>query len=59
MTSMRQPPMRILALMSSREPLLDNIPHQLLQAMQRTALDFTGPEFVALRDRSQRIGRTA
>ena len=29
-----------------------NIPHRVLQAMQRPAVDFTGPEFVALRDRS-------
>ena len=29
-----------------------NIPHRVLQAMQRPAIDFTGPEFVALRDRS-------
>lgn len=28
-----------------------NIPHRVLQAMQRPAVDFTGPEFVALRDR--------
>ncbi len=29
-----------------------NIPHRVLQAMQRPAVDFTGPQFVALRDRS-------
>ena len=29
-----------------------NIPHRVLQAMARPAVDFTGPEFVALRDRS-------
>jgi len=29
-----------------------NIPHRVLQAMQRPAVDFTGPEFTALRDRS-------
>lgn len=29
-----------------------NIPHRVLQAMQRPAVDFTAPEFVALRDRS-------
>ncbi len=29
-----------------------NIPHRVLQAMQRPAVDFTGAEFVALRDRS-------
>ncbi len=29
-----------------------NIPHRVLQAMQRPAVDFMGPEFVALRDRS-------
>jgi alanine-glyoxylate transaminase/serine-glyoxylate transaminase/serine-pyruvate transaminase len=29
-----------------------NIPRRVLQAMQRPAIDFTGPEFVALRDRS-------
>jgi alanine-glyoxylate transaminase/serine-glyoxylate transaminase/serine-pyruvate transaminase len=29
-----------------------NIPHRVLQAMQRPAIDFTGPEFVAIRDRS-------
>ena len=29
-----------------------NIPHRVLQAMQRPAIDFMGPEFVALRDRS-------
>jgi alanine-glyoxylate transaminase/serine-glyoxylate transaminase/serine-pyruvate transaminase len=29
-----------------------NIPHRVLQAMQRPAVDFTGPEFVAQRDRS-------
>ena len=29
-----------------------NVPHRVLQAMQRPAVDFTGPEFVALRDRS-------
>jgi alanine-glyoxylate transaminase/serine-glyoxylate transaminase/serine-pyruvate transaminase len=29
-----------------------NIPHRVLQAMARPAIDFTGPEFVALRDRS-------
>ncbi len=29
-----------------------NIPHRVLQAMARPAVDFMGPEFVALRDRS-------
>ncbi len=29
-----------------------NIPHRVLQAMARPAIDFTGPEFIALRDRS-------
>ena len=29
-----------------------NIPHRVLQAMARPAVDFTAPEFVALRDRS-------
>jgi alanine-glyoxylate transaminase/serine-glyoxylate transaminase/serine-pyruvate transaminase len=29
-----------------------NIPHRVLQAMARPTVDFTGPEFVALRDRS-------
>ncbi len=29
-----------------------NIPHRVLQAMARPSVDFTGPEFVALRDRS-------
>ncbi len=29
-----------------------NIPHRVLLAMARPAIDFTGPEFVALRDRS-------
>jgi alanine-glyoxylate transaminase/serine-glyoxylate transaminase/serine-pyruvate transaminase len=29
-----------------------NIPHRVLQAMARPAIDFMGPEFVALRDRS-------
>src|SRR5471032_3350957 len=29
-----------------------NIPHRVLLAMARPAVDFTGPEFVALRDRS-------
>ena len=29
-----------------------NIPHRVLQAMRRPAIDFMGPEFVALRDRS-------
>jgi alanine-glyoxylate transaminase / serine-glyoxylate transaminase / serine-pyruvate transaminase len=29
-----------------------NIPHRVLQAMQRPTVDFTAPEFVALRDRS-------
>ena len=29
-----------------------NIPHRVLQAMARPAVDFTGPEFVALRERS-------
>lgn len=29
-----------------------NIPLRVLQAMARPAVDFTGPEFVALRDRS-------
>src|SRR2546421_5511375 len=29
-----------------------NIPHRVQQAMARPAVDFTGPEFVALRDRS-------
>jgi alanine-glyoxylate transaminase / serine-glyoxylate transaminase / serine-pyruvate transaminase len=29
-----------------------NIPHRVLQAMARPAVDFTGPEFVAIRDRS-------
>ena len=29
-----------------------NIPQRVLQAMARPAVDFTGPEFVALRDRS-------
>ena len=29
-----------------------NIPHRVLQAMARPMVDFTGPEFVALRDRS-------
>ena len=29
-----------------------NIPHRVLQAMDRPTVDFTGPEFVGLRDRS-------
>ena len=29
-----------------------NVPHRVLQAMARPSVDFTGPEFVALRDRS-------
>ena len=29
-----------------------NVPHRVLQAMARPSVDFTGPEFVAIRDRS-------
>ena len=37
---------------STEAPNALDIPHRVQQAMARPAVDFTGPEFVALRDRS-------